>query len=95
MNEADEICNRVGIINHGEVMAIGSPTELKALYQKNQVTIEYEEAGQVVSSCFEMGDVEKRKIISKLNDEGRLISMNRQVVSLADVFFEMTGGQLS
>lgn len=30
MDEADELCNRVGIIDHGKLIALGTPTELKA-----------------------------------------------------------------
>ena len=29
MHEAEELCNRVGIIDHGEIIALGSPAELK------------------------------------------------------------------
>ena len=30
MEEADELCNRLAIIDHGKLLALGTPTELKA-----------------------------------------------------------------
>ena len=34
MEEAEELCNRVGIIDHGKLIALGTPKEL---ISKNQV----------------------------------------------------------
>lgn len=95
MNEADELCNRLGIIDNGEFKAIGSPNELKAIYQKKTIKIEYEENDSIKTKYLDINDEKTKEIISKLNDDGRLISLNRHVVSLADVFYELTGGQLS
>jgi ABC-2 type transport system ATP-binding protein len=33
MEEAEELCDRVGIIDHGRLIALGTPSELKARYQ--------------------------------------------------------------
>ena len=32
MEEADELCDEVGIIDHGKLIALGSPTDLKEKY---------------------------------------------------------------
>ena len=32
MEEAEELCDRVGIIDHGKLIALGSPAELKSKY---------------------------------------------------------------
>ena len=32
MEEADELCDRVGIIDHGQLIELGSPSELKSKY---------------------------------------------------------------
>jgi len=95
MNEADDICNRIGIINNGEIAAIGSSDELKSIYQKNEVIIEYMENDTVIKNNLNIDNADERNQISKLNDEKRLVSMNKHKVTLADVFFAMTGGELS
>jgi len=38
MDEADQFCDRVGIISNGKIMALGSPAELKARLMKDVVT---------------------------------------------------------
>jgi ABC-2 type transport system ATP-binding protein len=38
MDEADQFCDRVGIISNGKIMALGTPAELKARLMKDVVT---------------------------------------------------------
>jgi ABC-2 type transport system ATP-binding protein len=33
MEEAEELCNRVGIIDHGKLIALDSPTQLKKKFE--------------------------------------------------------------
>jgi ABC-2 type transport system ATP-binding protein len=37
MFEADELCNRIGVIAHGELVALGTPAELKAMVSSGSV----------------------------------------------------------
>ena len=37
LEEADEMCNRIAIIDHGKIVALGTPTELKHKIGKNVV----------------------------------------------------------
>jgi len=46
MEEADQLCDRIAIINQGKIIAIGTPQELKNMVQKTTV-IEVEAAGLV------------------------------------------------
>jgi len=39
MDEADQYCDRVGVINRGKIVAIGSPSALKARLMKDVITI--------------------------------------------------------
>jgi len=38
MDEADQFCDRVGIISHGKIAALGTPTALKADLEKDVIT---------------------------------------------------------
>lgn len=40
MEEADSLCNRVAIMHQGQMMAIGTPTELKASIGKSDATLD-------------------------------------------------------
>ncbi len=37
LEEADQLCNRIAVIDHGKVVAIGTPTELKRLVSTGRV----------------------------------------------------------
>jgi ABC-2 type transport system ATP-binding protein len=37
MHEANELCDRIGIINKGKIVKIGTPKDLKELIEKNIV----------------------------------------------------------
>ncbi|MBU6256062.1 MAG: ABC transporter ATP-binding protein [Chloroflexi bacterium] len=39
MAEADEMCDRIAIVNHGRILAQGTPTELKRMVQKDALFI--------------------------------------------------------
>lgn len=42
MDEADQYCDRVGIISHGKVAAMGTPAELKSRLMKDVITVTVE-----------------------------------------------------
>jgi ABC-2 type transport system ATP-binding protein len=39
MNEADRLCNRIGIMDHGQLMTVGEPSRLKAAIGGDIVSI--------------------------------------------------------
>ncbi len=45
MDEADKLCDRIAIIDHGKIMAIGTPLELKHSVGGDLVTIQFQENG--------------------------------------------------
>src|SRR5207237_9597686 len=44
IEEADALCDQISIINHGKIVASGSPTALKARVQSDFVELETSEA---------------------------------------------------
>ncbi|WP_292370545.1 ATP-binding cassette domain-containing protein [Methanoregula sp. UBA64] len=40
MDEADQFCDRVGIISHGKIAALGTPAALKAELEKDVITVQ-------------------------------------------------------
>lgn len=45
MDEADKLCDRIAIIDHGKIMAIGTPLELKRSVGGDLVSIKFQEDG--------------------------------------------------
>ena len=39
LDEADQLCDRVAIVDHGKVIALGTPDELKRRYSGNAITV--------------------------------------------------------
>lgn len=51
MDEADQFCDRVGIISRGKMVALGSPEDLKARLMKDVITVKVH--GQYTHTPFE------------------------------------------
>jgi len=62
MDEADQFCDRVGIISKGKIMALGTPAELKARLMKDIVTAR-------ISGTFSPPDIEGIRFIGRNGDE--------------------------
>lgn len=56
LEEADVLCNRVAIVDRGEIVASGSPTELKKQIAGDTVSLGYETSGQVGAAAAILGN---------------------------------------
>lgn len=62
MEEADALCDRIAIIDHGNIIAIGSPSELKGGLGGDIITIcikENADVGELIRSVDNVKDVKK------------------------------------
>ncbi len=63
LEEADELCDRIAIIDHGKIKAIGTPSELKRIVSQ----------GNLLEITVPINDVEKMKnILKRLNIEANI-----------------------
>jgi len=109
MDEADQYCDRVGIISHGKVAAMGSPAELKARLMKDVITVTIEghyspvqlegsvfvgQSGDAISFTAENGREALPLLADALNRAGnRVKAMSLREPSLDDVFLQSVGKQ--
>ena len=84
MEEAESLCDRVAIINHGRMVAMGTVDELKDLI--GRVAVETSEDGKAVVRYFPTRE-EAKGYANTLGDE----YMNIRRTTLEDVFLELTG----
>ena len=50
LEEADELCSRVAIVDHGQIVALGSPAELKRQVAGDRLTFGYDSATDVAAA---------------------------------------------
>ncbi|MFA5294810.1 MAG: ATP-binding cassette domain-containing protein [Methanoregulaceae archaeon] len=109
MDEADRYCDRVGIINHGKISALGKPSDLKARLMKDVITVTIEgdyspvsvegavflgQSGNDVSFTVENGREALPLLADALNRAGnRVKAMALREPSLDDVFLQSVGRQ--
>lgn len=88
MDEAEELCDRVAIIDHGRILRVGSPVELcKSI---GEWAVEYREDGRKCYRYFSDW-YESRAFQDTLPREAGVVS---RATNLEDVFLELTGREV-
>lgn len=78
MDEADQYCERVGIISRGRIVALGSPSSLKSRLMKDVITAK-------ISGPFVMPEIEGLHLVGRKDDEISLAAENgREALPLVD-----------
>ncbi len=95
MNEADELSDRVGIMYNGTLAALDTPDQLKNQYGKNEILMEYRENEEVLKINLPINTSETAKTVYDKMSAGNIVSLHSQEATLADVFAELTGSELS
>nr|WP_319539848.1 ATP-binding cassette domain-containing protein [uncultured Methanospirillum sp.] len=109
MDEADRFCDRVGIISHGKIQAMGRPAELKSHLMKDVITVliegEYHQidlqdpvfvgkSGNELSFTAENGRQALPVLADALSRAGNKVrEMSIHEPSLDDVFLQSVGKQ--
>lgn len=84
IEEAESLCDRVAIINHGRLVAVGTVEELRDII--GRVAVEYQEDNRQTVRYFPTRDATKA-YSATLGD----IYFNIRRTTLEDVFLELTG----
>ena len=88
IEEAEALCDRVGIINHGKIIALDEPKKL--CENVGNVAVEYMEDGKTSYRYFKT-DSEAKEFVSGLNDMTNVLI---RATNLEDVFVELTGSSV-
>ena len=94
MNDADELCDRVGFIIEGKLTLIESPKELKIRHGKKTVKVEYLKNDELVSQEFDLKKLADNKSFLNLLRTGTVQTIHTEEASLEDIFIKATGRQL-
>jgi len=94
MNDADELCDRVGFIVEGKLVLIESPKELKIRHGKKIVKVEYLKDNELISQDFDLKDLADNKLFLNLLKSGNVQTIHTAEATLDDIFIKATGRQL-
>ena len=90
IEEAEDLCDRVAILNQGTVVALGSPQELRD--SVGRITVEYsDDKGKKITLQFPDRDSGKEFMATLKGDT----TMSLRKTTLEDVFLIMTGEEYS
>jgi fluoroquinolone transport system ATP-binding protein len=94
MNDADELCDKVGFIVDGKLSLIESPRELKIRHGKKIVKIEYLRDGELERKDFDLKNLADNKNFLNLLRTGNVQTIHSAEATLDDIFIKVTGRQL-
>ena len=85
IEEAEALCDRVGIVHHGRLIAIGSPLNLRR--KLGMITVEIKDNGHIKYSYFPDRE-SASKFIQEMKVSDKVVMRQS---NLEDVFVELTG----
>lgn len=95
MHDADELCDRIALLNQGRIVASDTPEQLKGRYGSPNVLVQFRESSSEGSNLHEqlflMNELGTNTQFQKLADEKHIETIHSQEASLEDVFVALTG----
>ncbi|HIT51087.1 MAG TPA: ABC transporter ATP-binding protein [Candidatus Aveggerthella excrementigallinarum] len=90
MAEAEEVCDRVGILNEGSLVACDEPDALKLRFARNRVSVRTRTRGTIETTK----DAAGAPVLAELLEAGECLSIHSDEPNLEEVFLELTGREL-
>ncbi|MHA7663131.1 ABC transporter ATP-binding protein [Mycolicibacterium sp. HS_4_1] len=96
MATADELCDRVGFVVAGRIVALDSPTELKIARSQRMVRVDYRDAhGSLQTTEYLLDGLADNPDFHTVLRNHHVETMHSTEASLDDVFVDVTGRSLS
>jgi len=93
MEEADQLCDRLAIMNSGEIVACDSPENLKKNYGRKAVKIEFIEHDKLQSADYSLEESQDLATVADIISTGRISKIHSQEATLEEVFMKVTGAR--
>jgi len=93
MEEANQLCDRLAIMNAGEIVACDSPENLKKNFGRKSVIVEYIEQGTKQQAEFSLEDPQETARVAEILNTGKILKIHSQEATLEEVFMKVTGAR--
>ena len=91
MEEADELCDRVAFLSHGEIVALDTPRELKLCYGQRTARVLLTNRQEETIRLDDPADAAR---LEQWMQQGTVLTLHSQEGTLEDVFIELAGRPL-
>lgn len=89
MLEADKLCDRVAFLNHGKIVELGNPDELKLKYAENKVKILTDQKEEIIVNKNREALIQELQAL-----DSNLLRIHSVEPSLESIFLTITGREL-
>jgi len=87
------LCDRLAIMNMGEIVACDNPGNLKKNYGRKAVKIEFWENEVLKQADFSMDNTEELGKVAQIVSSGKVHKIHSQEATLEEVFMKVTGAR--
>ena len=91
MWEADKLCDRVGFINQGKIVALDTPHDLKQTYGKRALKAEVISGSGPEYLEIPLDAADTADAIHDLFSQNKVITVHSEEATLEDIFIRLTG----
>ncbi len=91
MEEVEQICDRVAILNRGKLVDCDTPTNFVTQHAERKVAVQYEQDGTVQRELLDLDEACDRGHLANLVQRARGLRIHSQEFNFADVFLKLTG----
>ncbi len=91
MDEAEELCDRIAILDQGKTVQIDTPEGFKTKYAEPRVRVVIEGPGGRADLSVRLDQEDGRALLAESIRRGQVVSIHSDSISLKDVFLRLTG----
>jgi len=95
MHDAESLCDRLALIDKGELVITGSPADLKIKYGEKKLKVSLRSANSKVEKEFALMGIASNKAFLDLLKSDELETIHTCEASLEDIFINVTGHSLT
>lgn len=95
MEEVEQICDRVAILNRGRLVECDTPTRFVTRHATREVRVQYERDGDVCRESLDIDDEAGRDRLAAIIRTEHCVRLHSQEFDFHDVFLKLTGHSYS